>query len=214
MLNYNNLIKRALVLCTIFSLCLVATAQQIKVIPSLMVFHSAIDDFYMKKNIADKNIVQESKRYRYLSFLPSPSYSPFTGGFSLNSNLSAILTEIRKRHFDKQNIKAIEARNDSARRSLINEVSSLYFGVQAMMQANMDQSKTDSLVLVQYQLFESKYANNQIQPTEFLSLQKSYQDYQQNRTAQRTAIHLAVINLFLKSKMDVVTATSKYSNHN
>jgi hypothetical protein len=94
MLN-NKLQIRLLTLTFIAFAAINVKSQPQTVIPDINMLNESIDIYYNKINTINENEIRLAKKYRWLNYLPTPSYYPFAGGFGISMNLLAPLQEYR-----------------------------------------------------------------------------------------------------------------------
>ena len=97
-------------------------SSQTLTLPPLDSLYASIDDYY--DDLSDSQIEEfkSSTKGHWLQYLPSPGYSPFTGGFSFSLNLSAPIQEAKLRRAAKNKIASIIRLNKLEAQSLKNEV--------------------------------------------------------------------------------------------
>lgn len=144
--------------------------------------------------------------------MPSPGYSPFTGGFTFSVNLSAPITEIKSKQLSKQKIQSIQNINALTALALKNEVAANYKAVEIEIYEFHAKDTLDYLTLQAFDLSKSQYQRNQITPTEFFAAQKNFQSWKVQRTVETDAINISILQLFIKSKAAITTNDYGFKN--
>lgn len=206
--NRNNAIKKksgglkSIILLMLFYGSAVAQGITLPNIDSLDV---CIDDYYDDLTEIEIQEFKSTTKNRWLNYVPSPGYSPFTGGFTLSINLAAPIQEARISTISKNKIASIRRVNQLAAKSLKNEVFSDYKAVEiSIIEYNLKDSLT-YFKLAAFSIFQTQYERNEITPSDFLAKQYEIASIQTQRIVERNAIYKTILLLLLKSKTPVLS---------
>lgn len=133
--------------------------------------------------------------------MPSPGYSPFTGGFTLSLNLSGPIQELNSRQLRKQKIEAIKKQCVIDAHELKNEVFADRKTLEISIQ---DYHSRDTLVNLKEKAFKiakSQYQRNQLTPTDFITKQFELESLHVQRINEANLIFKQILLLLIKSKM-------------
>jgi hypothetical protein len=183
-------------------------------IPDLEKLHSAIETFYNQQSAIQVSEIQQTKKFRWLSYLPNPGYSPFTGGFTASLNLASPLQEIRITHTQKIQIESIKRNNILLANDLKNSITVDYHHIQNLISNLKQRSSLDSLNLLIYDLSTKKYKSKEITPSEFIASSKAQEELKLSRHKEENAISEAINSLMYKAKMDVPASNAHLNNLN
>jgi hypothetical protein len=182
-----------------------ATAQISFSIPNIDSLCNNVDSFYNRLTQAQQIELKQSDKYKWLNYLPSPGYSPFTGGLSLNLNLAAPLQAINQKHVSKQKAESIGRINALAAEVLKNEIRVDFNTIQFSIQEFQAKDSLQILKLQAFRLYSSQYQRNEITPSDFLGKQQDFESFKIQRLAEANQIKKAIQQLFIKSKMAIVS---------
>lgn len=191
-------------ICCLFSGHL-GMAQEKTTLPPLPVLTHSIDAYFLTRTDIQISELTQSKKYRWLAYLPNPGYSPFVGGFNLSLNLAAPLQEIRLSHTTRQRVKYLQRINTADADALKNEVTVEYYALQYLLEAHTKKTRLDSLENLATQLVERKYQKNELTPSQYIAEMKAHELFLVTRRREENEIRQAMHTLFLKAKMDVAT---------
>ena len=199
------------VLCCTFIL---AHAQNKFQLPPIEKLYFSADTHFA--NLADIQSAQvrESTKYRWLSYLPNPGYSPFTGGFTFSLNLIAPLQELRLRDNQRSKIEAIHRASILEANDLRNSITTDHYAIQNKILDYELGYSVDSLQKTAFDLSSKKYKSNEITPTEHISASKVWEEYKRSRQKEENAIREAINNLIYKAKMDVPASNAHLDSLN
>ena len=174
-------------------------------LPPLGKLYASVDSFYHVQ--ADIRVIEvkQTKKYRWLAYLPHPGYSPFVGGFNFTVNLTAPLQEIRLNHTIRQKIKYVELSSAATAVELKNELTADYYALENQIEAHTKKDRLDSLENLAIQLVERKYQKNELTPTQYIAEMKGHELFLVARRREKDQIKEAIHALFLKAKMDVAS---------
>lgn len=175
------------------------TAQSFD-LPNLDSLYTSIDDYFENLTDADTEAFRETNKGRLLNYLPSPGYSPFTGGFTLSVNLSAPLQELRLKRLSKQRIQAINKQYQLQAETLKNEV---FADIKSLELSINDYHSRDTLVHLKdkaFKLAENQYKRHFSTPTEFLARQYEVESIHVQRINEANLIHKQILLLLIKAK--------------
>ncbi len=142
-------------------------------LPNLQVLYKSIDIYYNNITNIQANEIKQTSKFRWLSYVPSPSYSPFTGGFTFSMNLSGPLNEVRNNHTTKAKITAIQLTNQAAANDLKNSIYTDYQRIKNSISEHTQRALLDSLNNQAFGLSQKKYNDSELTPSEFLTIMKS-----------------------------------------
>lgn len=177
--------------------------QNAQALPPLAVMLAAVDTFYAAQTTIQTAEVAQSKKYRWLAYMPNPGYSPFVGGFNVSFNLTGPLQEVRLNHTARQKVKYLDLANAAAARDLKNEVTADYYAVENLIETHTKKTRLDSLESLATQLVERKYQKNELTPTQYIAEMKAHELFLVTRYQDQSKIKDAIHTLLLKAKMDV-----------
>lgn len=188
------------VLALCFTLWYTASAQQSFTLPPLDTLYHSIDNYYHQLTKAQAEELQQQRKKRWLNYLPSPGYSPFTGGFSLSLNLAAPLAEIRLNEQAKQKLQSIERLNRLQVHQLKNEVFADYQNIERTIEEYHAKDSMVQLKQKAFALYTSQYNRNELTPSEYLNRQQDHEAFKLQRTAEANNIHRSILQLLIKAK--------------
>lgn len=181
-----------------------ASAQTIS-LPSLDSLNICIDDYYEELTKSELEEYKSSKKNRWLNYIPSPGYSPFTGGFTFSVNLSAPVQEAKAKKLSEQKINSVIRLNQIKRNDLKNEVYADFKSLESSV--NEFHSK-DTLVQLRHKAFnlaKTQYERNEITPTEFLAKQFEIESLNVQLIQEANNIYKSILLLLIKSKKPMQT---------
>ncbi|WP_149241497.1 hypothetical protein [Dyadobacter sp. 32] len=181
-------------------------------VPDQPDLEKAVDRYFSSQLQTQLIELSQTKRFRWLSYLPSPGYSPFAGGFTMSMNLSAPLQEIRLNHATKTRSEAIRQQSAAQATDLKNSLQSDRLTILNRIAEYEARKVLDSLNRLAAELSARKYASNEITPTEYISASKGFNEYLNSRQKEQNAIHEAINNLLYKAKMDVPASNAHLNN--
>jgi hypothetical protein len=186
--------------------------SEIFLIPSIQQMNAAIETFYLQQAEIQIDEIRQTKKFHWFSYLPSPGYSPFTGGFTVSLNLASPLQEIRLTHTQKTRIEAIKKNNKQLADDLKNSIKIDYQHIQNLVADFIQHSSLDSLNTLTYDLARKKYKSNEITPSEFIAASKVQAEFKLSRQKEEHAIQEAINSLIYKAKMDVPASNAHLNN--
>lgn len=175
-------------------------------IPDQEDLEKAVDRHFSSQLQTQLTELSQTKRFRWLSYLPSPGYSPFAGGFTLNMNLAAPLQEIRLNHAAKTRSEAIRQQSAMLAADLKKSLQADRLAILNRIAEFEARKLLDSLNRLAADLSARKYASNEITPTEFITATKAFNEYLNSRQQQANAIYEAIHSLLYKAKMPVAAS--------
>lgn len=202
--NRNITRKAKKILFALLILTNSVTAQTFD-LPDIDSLYDCVEDYYDNLTEAETNEFKQSTKGHWLNYLPSPGYSPFTGGFTFSLNLSAPIQEARLRQASKNKIASIIRLNKLAAQSLKNEV---FTDFEALENSINEFNLGDTLVFLKikaFNLFKTQYERNEITPSDYLAKEYEIQQIQTARIIQRNNIYKSLLLLLLKSKKPMQT---------
>lgn len=172
-------------------------------LPTLESLFKSIDIYFTNNSNIQIDEVRLTTKYKWLSYLPSPGYSPFTGGFTVSMNLLGPLNEVRTNYTTKAKIKAIQQRAAADADDLKNSVLTDFYKIEMVIEEFEHSKSLDSLRAKVFDLALKKYNDSQITPSEFLSYCQQYEAQKLERLKEANKINEAINNLIYKAKMPV-----------
>ena len=174
-------------------------------LPSIDSLYNYIDDYYDDLSDSEIEEFKSSTKGHWLQYLPSPGYSPFTGGFSFSLNLSAPIQEAKLRHASKNKITSIRRINKLAAQSLKNEVYTDFKALQNSINEFHLGDTLENLKLEAFKIYQSLYKRNEITPTEYLAREYEIESMKVQRLSQQNNIYKSILMLLLKAKKPAQT---------
>ncbi len=198
----NNSLSIIYLAFTIFFFSPAAHSQDFD-IPDLDSLTNSLDKYYNNLRTAQIAEFKESQKNRWLSYIPSPGYSPFTGGFTLSLNLSGPIQELNSRQLRKQKIEAIQRTNKLLSEDAKIDVIATYYSIKLSIEEYNLKDSLDHLKQKSFFLSSTQYERNLVTPSEFLSIQQNYENYKLQRLSEGYNIRRSIFLLLIKSKMAV-----------
>lgn len=192
--------KKLLAILLFFSTGLCAQGFEFPAYDSICI---CIDSYYEKLTRSQIEEFQYSTEKRWLNYIPSPGYSPFTGGFTISLNLSAPIQEMKLRHQTKMKIQSIRKTNELQSNLLKNQAKA---DIKALQNSIFEFEVMDSLEFLKHKAFtlvSTQYQRNEITPSEFLAKQMDYLNFKVSRLTQINAIKQKIFDLIIKYKCPV-----------
>jgi uncharacterized protein (DUF885 family) len=186
---------------------LITSAQKI-VLPTLTQLHQAVDEYYTELTASQQQENEETNKKHWLSYIPSPSYNPFAGGFGASMNLSAPIQELAAKRTRKHKNEAIKRLNLLQAKDLKNQITIQYQIIKINVEEYKQRKVIDSLKEKSYNLSQQFYIQNQLSPSEFLQLQQAYETHKLTRITDENNIKKAILQLLNNSKMATITSSS------
>lgn len=178
-----------------------STAQKFD-LPELAQLISSVDNYYKELTSSQKKENDETGKMRWLNYIPSPSYSPFTGGLGATLNLTAPLQELSARRIGRLKNASIERMNKLQSEDLKNQIKYQYQIIEMEIDEYYKHKIIDSLREVSYKLSEKSYTKNQMAPTEFLQIQQGYELYKLTRITAENGIKKMIMQICINAKKD------------
>lgn len=206
--NRNNAIKRksnTLKSMIIFIFFFGSVGAQSLTLPEIDSLDCSIDTYYDDLTESEVQEFKSSNKKRWLNYLPSPGYSPFSGGFTFSINLAAPLQEAKFSNISKNKIASIKRINMLGAKLLKNEVYCDYKAVEISITEFKLKDSLEYLKLKAFKIFKTQYERNEITPSDFLAKQYEIQSIQTARIIERNNIYKSILLLLLKSKQRVQT---------
>jgi hypothetical protein len=172
-------------------------------VPTINSLHKSIENFYINLTQIQTNEVHQTKRFRWLSYLPHPGYSPFTGGFSFSLNLSGPLQEVRLNQAARNKIEFIQRNNGLLAHDLKNSITIDHNHILNLITEYQSRNRIDSVNVLTFNIAQKKYNQNELTPTEFLMLVKAHEEYMIGRRKEANAITEGISSIIYKAKMPV-----------
>ena len=172
-------------------------------VPQIDSLYSYIEQYYKDLTASQIEEFKSVNKYRILNYIPSPGYSPFTGGFSLSFNLSGPIQEIKFKNISKHKTTSIEKINKIQCISLKNNV---FVDFKALELSISEFHAKDTLVYLKQEAFnlaKTQYSRNELTPTEYLARQYEIESLKVQRMQEANSIDKALLQLLLKAKIPV-----------
>ena len=204
--NRNNTIKRksgGLKSIVILLFFFGGASAQSLTLPEIDSLYASIDNYYDDLTESEIEEFKSTKQKRWLNYLPSPGYSPFTGGLTFSVNLSAPIQEAKLSTISKNKIASIKRINLLAVKSLKNDLYNDYKAAELSIIEFRLKDSLEYLKLAAFKIFQVQYERNEITPSEFLAKQYEIRSVQTQRIIERNTIYKSILLLLLKSKKTV-----------
>lgn len=199
-LNRNKSMRKAKKILFILLLISTGTNAQNFSLPDLDSLLAFADVFYCNLADAETEEFQQENKHHWLNYLPSPGYSPFTGGFSFSMNLSAPIQEMKLRHTAAQKIRSIKRVQSMNAEILKNEIFSDYKALEILISQYHSKDSLEYLTHEAFNLSSSQYARNEITPSDFISKKIAMENFTAQRIAEANNIYKSILLLLIKSK--------------
>ncbi|MGN6802379.1 MAG: hypothetical protein ACTHJN_10760 [Ginsengibacter sp.] len=201
--NRNKTLKRGKKILMVFLLfCNSLSAQSIS-LPSYDSLCSCIDSYYDDLTDAQSNEFKLAQKSRWLNYLPSPGYSPFTGGFTFTLNLSAPLQEAKARKQAALKIHSIKKQFSLEAWQLKQQAKADIKALQNLLFENHSADSLEFLKDEAFNLVKHQYARNEMTPSDFIARKIEYLTYKISRVTEINAIKQKIFELLLKYKCSV-----------
>jgi hypothetical protein len=159
-----------------------------------------VDNFYNEKTKAEIEVFKTEVKRTYRDYIPSPSYSPFTGGFAFSLNLQPFIQEKKIRKQEEQKIKSIEQINKLEAKNLKSEIGINYQSIIISIEDYESKKLLYDLKEKTFKIFEKQYTRNDITPTTFLNHQYEFENLKIIRKTEESLIRKEILALYVKSK--------------
>ena len=164
----------------------------------------SVDGYFSRKCAAELTQLQASGRYRWLNYLPNPGYNPFTGGFSIQFNITAPLAEFKYAEAQKQKAASIQLLSLLEAERVKNAVLLQREGLENAINEFNAQDSLEYFRDIAFNLAARQYERNEMLPSEFLSRQQQRQQQKLTRMQQANAIRQAIYQLRIAAFMPVL----------
>lgn len=201
--------KYALLALTFLKPFVVLYAQPFT-LPPLQSLYASVDSFYASLAAAQSQELRLSQKHRWLSYLPSPGYSPFAGGFTLSLNLSAPLQEVRTRQQLKLKQASIYQLAALEATTLRHDVAATHQSISHSIQQYYAKDSLQTLKEKLLALYTAQYRRAELTPSQFLQHLQEAEAFSLQRMAEANSIRNAILQLLIKAKAAVAT---NYSGH-
>lgn len=187
-----------------------SSISQSFVLPDTTNLTESISKYYYEQSIIQIDELQQTRKLKWLAYVPVPGYSPFTGGVTLSINLNGPLQEVRANRALINKIEAIERMNSKASRELKETVITDFYAVLSDIEEYNSKIVLDSLKLQSYNLTTALYNRNELTPSEFLVASQTYESWRVQRLAELLAIRKQINQIRLKAKMPAVSTIGHF----
>lgn len=212
-INYKTNLSKALfstafkkiIFCSSYLFFSVNCSAQTFDLPNLDSLFDSIDSFYTNLSDAETHEFKQESKGRWLNYLPSPGYSPFTGGFTFSLNLSAPVQEAKAKKLSAFKIASIKKINLIQASSLKNEVFADY---EACRLSILEYHSKDSSVQLRHKafnLYRRQYERNELTPSAFIANQVEMETLTVQRIAEANNIYKSILSLIIKCKKPMQT---------
>jgi hypothetical protein len=198
-----SMIKKAKKLFVVFLLFVSGLSAQTFSLPSYDSLCSEIDSYYDELAEAETKEFQQSNKLRWMNYVPSPGYSPFTGGFSFSLNISGPLQEIKLRRQSALKVQSIKKLFQLQATALKNEVFADY---EALKNSIIEYHSRDSLEYFTqeaFNLFCAQYDRHEMTPSDFISKKIAMENFIAQRIAEANKIYQSIFAILIKCKKPV-----------
>ena len=182
------------------------TYGQAHILPDTTTLFSSVDRFYKEQAQVQVLELRQTKRYRWLAYLPSPGYFPFGRGFALSFNLLGPLQEIRTAHSVKLKTQSIYRTANIQAQILKYDVWVDRQKIEHAIQEYEAIKTLDSLHALSFMLSSRQYENNELLPSQFLTIQQAHEERRLSRLKTSNSISEAISALNAKAKVRLVEA--------
>lgn len=190
---------------TVFlSLLIFESFSQTFDLPDLQDLLKSVDEYYNELSVSQQKENEETTKLHWLSYIPTPSYSPFQGGFGISINLTAPLQELNRKNNKKLKNEAIVRLNHLQAKDVKNQISFQYQSIEISIDEFISKNLIDSLKIKSYNLTQKQYIKNDLTPTEFLSAQQTFELYNIQRLSEKNVIKKSIIQLLINAKKAAV----------
>ena len=211
--NRNKAIVKKAKKAFLYLLMLTNTAfAQTFSLPEVDSLYETVDDYFEELTDAETKEYKQTTKGRWLNFLPSPGYSPFTGGFSFGLNLSAPIQEAKQRKLSILKIQSIKKINLLQASALKTEIFMAYETIKIAISDYHNKDSSVHLKEKAFQLYSSQYARNEITPSDFLGKQYEIQNIHTQRLFEANEIYKSILLLLIKSKKPVHMNAPAFKN--
>lgn len=198
---------------TIFlSILFISSYSQTFDLPNISELLESVNAYYNELTISQQQENKETTKYNWLHYIPSPSYSPFTGGFGINVNIIQPLQQIAIRNAKKQRNETIKRLNDLQSMDLKTQITYQYKSIQVSIEEFYQHRVIDSLKAKSFNLSQKQYQRNDITPTEFLTQQQAYELHKLQRINEENTIKKSIFQILINAKK-AVTANNDFSEN-
>lgn len=198
--NRNKTLRKSKnAMCLLLLLTVQMQAQSFQ-IPNYDSLKICIEQHYEQLTLSQVEEFQYQHKKRWLNYIPSPGYSPFTGGFTVSLNVSAPLQEAKFRNQVKQKIRAIQKTNELQMLSLLNEAKVQLLNLQYLIEEYKALDSLQELKELAFKLTATQYERNEITPSEFIARQIDIISFRTSRLSQSNHIQQQILELLIKCK--------------
>lgn len=199
---------------TLITICIAISINSAKAqdfdLPDINNLIESVEDYYKELSNSQTKENEETTKMRWLNYIPSPSYSPFTGGFGATLNLSAPIQEVNARRTRRLKNASIKKLNKLQSEELKNQIKYQYQTIKITIEEYYQHKIVDSLRKKSFILSEKFYSKNQITPSEFLQIQQGFELYKLSRIVEANNIKKSIIQVCINAKK-AATANSDFS---
>lgn len=199
----NRLVIKCFIAVFLVSTTIKVFSQSNIDIPTVNQLNNSIDIYYNNINTINSQEYKVSKKYRWINYLPTPSYYPFAGGIGLSVNFLAPLQEYRLNSQANAKLNTLNYNTNLEKLLLKASCEADLKVINSEMELYLKGGEVDSLTIEEEKLFTQKYKANEITPSEYLSLKKTVLAYYMQRFIQSEAITQKINQLLLKAKMSI-----------
>ncbi|MDQ2718210.1 MAG: hypothetical protein M3Z26_00410 [Bacteroidota bacterium] len=195
--SINSKAKKILFALLLFSTGITAQDFSLPVVDSLFLY---VDDYYTELTDSETEEFKASNKHHWINYIPSPGYSPFSGGFTFSLNLSAPIQEFKSRKVAAQKINSIKRLNLLQANALKSEVYSIYKALENSINEYHSKDSLESFHHDAFKLFSTQYIRNELTPSDYISKKIAMESFTAQRIAEANNIYKSILLLLIKSK--------------
>lgn len=200
--------KNSLIIITALFFSIIVNGQQKVQLPKLDSLLISVDRYYNNLTNAQSAEFEAFNKYTWMNLLPSPGYSPFTGGFSVSVNLGQSWQYLRSKHTETAKTKSIARVNQLAAGELKRQVIAAHEVLKIMAAEYNGKDSIDFLTQKSYDLAAEQYKRNELPPSAFLTFQNGYYQYKTSRTLEYDNIIKAIFAIMVQAKMQIIPSNN------
>lgn len=195
--------RKLLTAFTAITMSAYSQAQLTIVLPNPDSLLTSINLYFAELTASQTEEFRQTTQGRWLNYLPSPGYSPFTGGFTLSLNLTAPLQELKLNKQTAARIRSIQQVNRLQAATLKDEVTADYLQLQMILMEYNGKQQIEQLKRQAFELAQKQYERHELTPTEYLARQIEWETFLAGRLQEQHNIYKAINNLLLKARKPV-----------
>lgn len=180
------------------------TKAQIKIdstfIPNYDSLKLSLQDFYRRKTTAEQQQYKYKQKWRWLKYLPSVGYSFFLNTPIVSYNTNEVYNAINDKHIIRAQCESLSQINETLYNEDLTEVKYTVEILRDRIQQYNSQLMIFDLEKKRYEIVEKSYTNKEITPTEFITKQIDYNNFQGQLRKEYTDIKILRNEILIKAK--------------